>query len=77
MLHRTCARAIHWLEPLLDARETRRGNRIFKPQSPGFYLRLGPLYCDVSEKEKALAAYQRGYNVGDAEAKEIMARLCP
>lgn len=70
-------KALTWLEPLLASPPVRSADRGFDPQAPGFSLQLARLYCAVGEREKALAMYQRGHNVGEAEARKIMTRACP
>ena len=64
--------AIRWLEPLLERPQTRREGSVLLPP----YLRLARLYCAVGDRDKALTMFQRGYNVGDAEARSILAREC-
>ncbi|MCH8312766.1 MAG: sel1 repeat family protein [Nitrospinae bacterium] len=65
-------KAIQWLEPLIDKPSTRRAGMVSTPP----FLRLAALYCGISEMGKALKMYQRGYNVGNAEARDIMANRC-
>ena len=68
------AKAISLLEPLIDNPPKRSpGQTTLHTVEP---LMMARLYCAVSEKDKALAMFQRAYNVGDEEAKQIMAREC-